>query len=91
MHDKINYTAAPNQWGDIWQRYIEHGLSPGGFGTALLCNDLTAAVRRADPVNIRLIGEHVQWLWDNMIYEAWGTRDKYNEWILSGGANGQKR
>jgi hypothetical protein len=81
----IGYQSAPNGFGDVWQRYLEHGLPPGSFGRALLCNDLTAAVLRADPNNKRLLGQHVEWLWNHFPLESWGNEAKYNKVISDGG------
>lgn len=82
---EIDYDQAPNGWGEIWRRYVEHGLSPGSFGASLLCNDLRGAVLRADATNIQLIPQHIQWMWSNLPYEAWGSREAYERWTANGG------
>lgn len=83
------YDDAPNNWGDIWERYIDHGILPGGFGTALLTNNLKAAVAAADWINIDLIPKHILWLWDHMPAQAWGTPDAVNAWVKQGGLKGR--
>ena len=75
------YSEAPNDWGDVWQRYVEHRISPGSFGEALLCNDLKMAVMCADHININLIGEHVAWMLNNLPHTCWGSQDKYERWV----------
>lgn len=81
----IRYETAPNFWGRDWQLYIEHAILPGSFGTALLNNDLRDAVLRADSINIRLIPQHVKWMWENLPYESWGSAGAVQAWIEWGG------
>lgn len=85
----IDYSTAPNNFGDTWQYYMERGISPGSFGEALLCNDLVDAVHRADWINKDLIPQHVMWLWDNLPYEAWGSKEAYEKWTKMGGTAGR--
>lgn len=75
-----DYASAPDGWGEVWQRYVEKGISPGSFGRALLCNNLAASVLRADPDNKAILAKHVQWLWENMPAEAWGSEEAYEQW-----------
>ena len=43
--------------------YIENGFDPGSFQTAVICNDLYAAVGHADKINLSRIRDHVDfWL-----------------------------
>lgn len=42
-------------------RYVEHGIQPGGFMTAVLCNDLRNAVGRADKDNLVALPLIVRW------------------------------
>jgi len=84
----IPYHTAPNKFGDTWQRYIEHGISPGSFGTALLCNDLMSAALRADVDNRRLLADHTLWLFEYMPWQAWGDEDRYMKVIEDGGIKG---
>jgi hypothetical protein len=87
----INYESAPNNFGDSWQRYVEHGIPPGSFGEALLCNRLREAFGCADHININLIPQHVQWLWDNLPFEAWGSDEAFQAWSDAGGLNGKRK
>ena len=52
----LDYSLIPNQnMVEGIKRYVEHGVSPGGFLTALLTNDLTGALNRADVTNQSLL------------------------------------
>ena len=46
-------------------RYVEHGVQPGGFLTAVLNNDLLGAFRRADPESRKAIPDIVNWFQNN--------------------------
>ena len=45
-------TTIPEHTKGALDRYVDHGLEPGGFLTAVLTNDLFGAVARADSENI---------------------------------------
>ena len=42
-------------------RYYENGISPGGFLCAVINNDLSGAVIRADHTNILLLPSYASW------------------------------
>ena len=50
----IDYDAVPVDYMAAgMRRYIEYGIAPGSFMTAILCNDLMEAAQRADDTNRR--------------------------------------
>tara|TARA_R110002020_G_scaffold73444_3_gene188130 strand:- start:1524 stop:1862 length:339 start_codon:yes stop_codon:yes gene_type:complete len=52
----LDYSLIPNQnMVEGIKRYVEHGVSPGGFLTALLSNDLTEAMSAADSTNRKFL------------------------------------
>jgi len=63
------------------QRYIDHGLEPGDFLTAVICNDLHLAVGRADDLNIVNLPAYVGYLYNEAPSECWGSREKMEAWI----------
>ena len=58
----LNYSRAPNNSGDSFQRFIEEGVPTGSFLEALLSNDLAQACARADYINQSLIFEYVNFM-----------------------------
>lgn len=65
------------------QRYVQHGISPGGFLTAVICNDLVGALNRADDDNrANLIAVVGYFMWE-VPAPAWGSKEKMQEWIKS--------
>jgi len=61
--------------------YIEAGLYPGGFLTAVLHNDLMGAVSKADLENQKLLAEITIYVIHNVPANAWGSPKKVEEWI----------
>ncbi len=70
----------PNLHGGI-VHYILHRIGTGSFLGAVLCNDLTEAVLRADPITLRGIGQLVRWLHFNAPGDCWGTPEKVRAWL----------
>ena len=55
----VDYSLIPNQSMVVgFKNYVEHGIAPGSFMTALLSNNLTAALSGADSTNRELL---TQW------------------------------
>ena len=47
----MNYDLLPEHIRKGARLYIEHGVIPGSFLQAIICNDLTESFKRADDVN----------------------------------------
>jgi hypothetical protein len=63
--------------------WISHGIQPGGFLTAVLCNDLREAVVRADDENLRALPEIVYWIRRNAPIACWGSPAAMYRWKIS--------
>ena len=61
--------------------YVLNGLSPGGFTTALLSNDLFVALARADYWNVSNLKRITDSVIHNLPIQSYGTYDKVNDWI----------
>jgi len=72
------------------QRYIDHGIPPGDFLTAVLSNDLREACTRADDENQQLIYEYVKFLYNYAPLGCWGSRENFHSWLKQGGLNGKE-
>jgi hypothetical protein len=62
-------------------RYVNDYIPPGGFLTAVICNDLRNAVFRADAVNIQLLSLYVRWFYNIAPADCWGSAEKMAEWL----------
>ncbi len=88
MHTKINYSKLPSHIQDGVERYIEHGVPPGDFLTAVICNDLRESFGRADEVNIARMFDIVGFFYNEAPGGCWGSLEKMKRWVKIGGLNG---
>lgn len=63
-------------------RWIDHGIPPGDFLMAVLCNNLKEAVARADDVNVKLLPAYVSFFYNDAPSECWGSPEKVLAWKL---------
>lgn len=70
----------PEMLGAI-RGYVEHGYIVGGFLTAVLENDLSRAVTRADAQNLRNLPAYVMYLNSHVPASCWGSKEKVAAWI----------
>jgi hypothetical protein len=83
------YHGLPQRmWGGM-KRYLENGIPPGDFLTAIICNDLCEAVSRADDENAELFRAYVRFLYNCVPGGAWHTHDNFKAWCASHGFIGQ--
>ena len=73
------------------QAWVEHGQLPGGFCAAVISNDLTEAVNRADDENLAALPEIVRWLYNKAPCGCWGSPEHVKNWpeYLRSKANGK--
>lgn len=74
----------PHMIGGL-RRYIEYGIEPGSFLTALLCNDLRRTFECADDDNRRCVENYVRFLYNYGPWECWGSPQKFDAWCKQGG------
>ena len=72
-------------------RYLTNGVSPGGFLTAVICNNLHDAVRKADDVNIDLLPAYVNFFHNNAPVACWRSRSAFDGWMKKGGLVGLEK
>jgi hypothetical protein len=66
-----------------FERYLNHGIMPGGFLTAVLENDLAGAISRADVENYVNLKNIVMYVWNFLPHNAWGSREKVQAYLDS--------
>jgi hypothetical protein len=71
----------PEHTQDALRNYVEHGLEPGSFLTAVLTNDLFGALGRADYMNKVYLEEICRWIYNEIPADAWGSREAVDLWI----------
>jgi hypothetical protein len=63
------------------ERYINQGIMPGGFLTAVLENNLKESFGRADHENAKNLHNIVGYIYNNIPSSAWGSREKIDQWL----------
>tara|TARA_R100001530_G_C4210905_1_gene127396 strand:- start:27 stop:269 length:243 start_codon:yes stop_codon:yes gene_type:complete len=66
---------------DAVRRYIEKGIKPGHFLSAVIQNDLKESVGRADEENAKRLAEWVRFFYNEVPAHAWGSMENMREWI----------
>ena len=84
----IDYTVLPKHMRDGARRYIEHGIKPGSFLTAVICNDFTAAFMRADDINRAALPDFGRFFEGEAPDACWGSPEIFNAWVKRGGLEG---
>lgn len=80
-YDNDLFRKLPVHGQGALERYIENGLPPGHFLTAVLTNDLFGAFNRADEENEKAVGDYVRWLYNHAPVQCWGSRDAVTNWL----------
>ena len=73
-------TFVPIHMRGAYQRWIEHGLEPGGFGIALITANFEAATHRADAVNAKHIMSTFQWFVLYAPVDSFGSEEQAYSW-----------
>jgi hypothetical protein len=69
------------QCKDALDLYVSHGVPPGHFLTAVICNDLLSACNHADHMNITRIPEYVKYLFNEVPGNCWGSTEAMQTWM----------
>lgn len=70
----------PAHTKDALDRWVEHGLMPGGFLEAVLTNDLFGAVGRADSLNLPAIKDICSYIYNELPSNCWHSPEAIREW-----------
>ena len=85
MMEKLDFTGYEDRIPANTQRglrdYVEKGYYPGGFLTAVLCNDLFRAVNSADSQNAAALVDIVAFIYNRVPADAWGNAQKLRDWV----------
>lgn len=77
----VNWELLPDHIRGSVKRYIEQGIPPGGFLSAVIRNDLAEAYDRADHINQGRLGDVVQFFHSEAPSLCWGSQEKLDQWI----------
>ena len=79
--DPIKYALAPEQMQHGLKMYLEHGIEPGSFLTAVLKNDLMRAMGQPDHIMQYRIFELCSWLYNYAPGGSYGSERNFQNWI----------
>lgn len=79
----------PENAMETLRAYIDRGRRPGGFMEAVLSNNLSEAVARADERHMIAIPAIVFFLYNEAPSGCWGTPERVRDWMHSGGLDGR--
>lgn len=86
-YEHLQFIRPTADWGllplslhDGLVRYIEKGILPGHFLTAVLENNLLNAVQRADAGNRARLADIVKFLFNYVPNGAWGSPSAVERW-----------
>ena len=91
----LKYELLPEHCRDGMRLYVEHGIMPGSFMTAVLENNLVEAFAHADDINIHRMFDYANFLYNELPGNAWGSSAIVLAWAEARRAereakNGQK-
>lgn len=84
-----NLTVLPGHMRDGMKLWIERGVLPGSFLTAVLSNDLMTALGKADDVNRHCLYDYGIYLYNYAPSRCYGSPEKIAAWAAAGGLLGQ--
>lgn len=92
MNSKPQYINHPESFKGIpdymiggLRRYIENGIPPGSFLTAVLSNDLMGAFAKADSTNTVAMVAYARFLYAYAPHDCHGSPAKVRAWMDKGG------
>jgi hypothetical protein len=80
----INYGRLPPHLQGGVRRYIEEGIPPGDFLTAVITNNLRLAVGHADSTSLAALTDIVRFFHNESPSGCWGTPEKMKLWMETG-------
>jgi hypothetical protein len=78
-YTSFGQTIPPHMLSSL-NAYIEFGQHVGHFLTAVLENNLSEAVGRADDENVKLLPAYVRYLYNEAPQGCWGSKAKVVAW-----------
>jgi hypothetical protein len=84
-----NLSILPHHMRSGMKLWIERGIEPGSFLTAVLCNDLMTALGKADDINCHRLFDYGVYLYNYAPSGCYGSPEKVARWLAAGGLLGK--
>ena len=72
----------PNEIIGAIRRYVDLGIPTDGFLEAVICNNLSLAVRLADENNRKFLPAIADYLYSECPAGCWGWPEAFDSWIV---------
>ena len=76
----IDYSGLPESLKGGMKRYLEYGIQPGSFLTAVIENNLSESFAFADEDNRFLLFHIVNWFCNKVPMQCWKSRENRIAW-----------
>jgi hypothetical protein len=77
------YAAIPEHMQEAIRRYVVERIAPGDFLRAVLENNLSAAVGRADDENLKLLRTYVRFFYNRVPAQCSGSPAAVSAWLTN--------
>lgn len=77
----FDYSKLPEPLRKGTKLYIEKGVKPGSFLTAVICNDLKEAVGQADDESLKHLRQILSFFYWEVPGSIWGSPGKMECWM----------
>lgn len=75
------YEILPGHMRTGMQQYIEHGIPPGDFLSAVLSNNFMEAFARADDINTYSMKQYAIFLYNYAPPGSYGSKENFLSWM----------
>ena len=76
----VDYSGLPESLRGSMKRYLEYGIDPGSFLTAVIENNLSDSFATADENNRIILFDIVQWFYSKAPMQCWKSRENRIAW-----------
>ena len=80
---RFNQFYIPERMMSGIRLYVERGLQPGSFLSAVIQNNLSETVGRADTENLKNIPAFIAYFYNECPGTCWGSPEKMKSWMES--------
>lgn len=80
-HGLAAFSALPDYMHRAVRQYVVERRAPGHFLTALISNNLSETIARADDHNIKALRDWVRLFYNYTPTICWGSQAKFEAWI----------
>jgi hypothetical protein len=84
MYETMRDCGIPPYMRDGLYMYVVNRVPPGNFLSALLSNDLNAAITRADDTNVNCLPNYMRWLYNYAPTTCYGSPEAFQTYLNNG-------